>query len=127
MRRTRTNKNPPVFSHEFFIQNHADIVSCIAMVFVIGLMFQVSKFDISHCVSAAYGHLTTNQLFSCLRIVCPCLLICKSFFLYILPNPLSSIIGRCTGATGPDMIPARILRECSEELAPILLLSHPGI
>jgi len=28
-------------SHEFFIQNHADIVSCIAMVFVIGLMVQV--------------------------------------------------------------------------------------
>lgn len=41
MRRPRSTKNPPVFSHEFFIQNHADIVSCVAMVFVIGLMFQV--------------------------------------------------------------------------------------
>lgn len=41
MRRQRSTKNPPVFSHEFFIQNHADIVSCVAMVFVIGLMFQV--------------------------------------------------------------------------------------
>ncbi|CAL1280330.1 unnamed protein product [Larinioides sclopetarius] len=40
-RRTGT-KNPPIFSSEFFIQNHADIVSCIAMVFVIGLLFQVS-------------------------------------------------------------------------------------
>ncbi|KAL5013825.1 hypothetical protein ScPMuIL_008095 [Solemya velum] len=43
MRRPRTNKNPPIFSHEFFIQNHADIVSCVAMVFVIGLMFQATS------------------------------------------------------------------------------------
>lgn len=40
--RKNSNKNPPIFSHEFMIQNHADIVSCIAMVFVIGLMVQVS-------------------------------------------------------------------------------------
>jgi len=40
-RRTGT-KNPPIFSSEFFIQNHADIISCFAMVFVIGLLFQVS-------------------------------------------------------------------------------------
>jgi translocating chain-associated membrane protein 1 len=39
--RKSSNKNPPILSHEFFIQNHADIVSCIAMVFVIGLMVQV--------------------------------------------------------------------------------------
>ncbi|KAL8623721.1 hypothetical protein ACOMHN_004785 [Nucella lapillus] len=37
------NKNAPIFSQEFFIQNHADIVSCIAMVFVIGLMFQATS------------------------------------------------------------------------------------
>ncbi|XP_021344622.1 translocating chain-associated membrane protein 1-like, partial [Mizuhopecten yessoensis] len=42
MRRGRSTKNPPIFSHEFFIQNHADIVSCIAMVFVVGLMFQAT-------------------------------------------------------------------------------------
>merc|ERR1712106_971616 len=34
---------PPVLSHEFVIQNHADIVACVAMVFVVGLMFQVSS------------------------------------------------------------------------------------
>lgn len=39
--RKSSNKNPPIFSHEFVIQNHADIVSCVAMVFVIGLMVQV--------------------------------------------------------------------------------------
>lgn len=40
--RKKTNKNPPVLSHEFIIQNHADIVSCVAMVFLLGLMFEVS-------------------------------------------------------------------------------------
>ncbi|KAK6167765.1 hypothetical protein SNE40_021720 [Patella caerulea] len=41
--RRNKSKNPPIFSHEFVIQNHADIVSCVAMVFVIGLMFQVTS------------------------------------------------------------------------------------
>ncbi|KAJ2947882.1 hypothetical protein O0L34_g9670 [Tuta absoluta] len=36
----KSNKNPPIFSHEFVIQNHADIVSCVVMVFLIGLMVQ---------------------------------------------------------------------------------------
>lgn len=39
--RKKTNKNPPVLSHEFVVQNHADIVSCMAMVFLLGLMFEV--------------------------------------------------------------------------------------
>ncbi|XP_048385329.2 translocating chain-associated membrane protein 1 [Stegostoma tigrinum] len=38
----KKNKTPPVFSHEFIIQNHADIVSCVAMVFLLGLMFEVT-------------------------------------------------------------------------------------
>lgn len=37
----KSNKNPPIFSHEFVIQNHADIVSCVVMVFLVGLMVQV--------------------------------------------------------------------------------------
>ena len=41
----KDKKNPPILSHEFVIQNHADIVSCIAMVFVVGLMMQVSNDD----------------------------------------------------------------------------------
>ncbi|CAJ1082244.1 translocating chain-associated membrane protein 1 [Xyrichtys novacula] len=45
--RKKTNKNPPVLSHEFVIQNHADIVSCVAMVFLLGLIFEVtSKFAV---------------------------------------------------------------------------------
>jgi len=39
----KKTKNPPFFSHEFVIQNHADIVACVAMVFVLGLMFQMSS------------------------------------------------------------------------------------
>ncbi|BFZ21217.1 hypothetical protein BsWGS_24256 [Bradybaena similaris] len=42
-RRSKSSKNPPIFSSEFLIQNHADIVSCIAMVFIIGLMFQATS------------------------------------------------------------------------------------
>lgn len=40
--RKRSSKSPPVLSHEFILQNHADIVSCVAMVFLLGLMFEVS-------------------------------------------------------------------------------------
>jgi len=41
--RKTSNKNPPILSHEFVIQNHADIVSCVAMVFVVGLMVQATS------------------------------------------------------------------------------------
>nr|CAH7713297.1 unnamed protein product [Callosobruchus chinensis] len=41
--RKSSNKNPPILSHEFIIQNHADIVSCIAMVFVVGLMVHATS------------------------------------------------------------------------------------
>lgn len=43
MGRKSSNKNPPFLSHEFVIQNHADIVSCVAMVFVVGLMLQATN------------------------------------------------------------------------------------
>jgi translocating chain-associated membrane protein 1 len=36
------NKNVPYLSHEFVIQNHGDIVTCIMMVFTVGLMFQIT-------------------------------------------------------------------------------------
>ncbi|XP_018612174.1 translocating chain-associated membrane protein 1 [Scleropages formosus] len=43
----KKNKSPPVLSHEFVIQNHADMVSCVAMVILLGLMFEVTaKFAI---------------------------------------------------------------------------------
>ena len=33
--------SPPIFSHEFVIKNHADILSCLSMVVFVMLMFQV--------------------------------------------------------------------------------------
>ncbi|KXJ16752.1 translocating chain-associated membrane protein 1 [Exaiptasia diaphana] len=41
--RRKSGKNAPIFSHEFIITNHGDIVSCVCMVFMIGLMFQVTS------------------------------------------------------------------------------------
>jgi len=36
----KKSKNPPIMSHEFVIQNHADIVAVIAMIFMLGLMVE---------------------------------------------------------------------------------------
>lgn len=41
--RKSSSKNPPIFSHEFVIQNHGDIVSCVAMIFITGLMVQATS------------------------------------------------------------------------------------
>ncbi|KAF4022346.1 hypothetical protein G4228_014290 [Cervus hanglu yarkandensis] len=40
--RKKSSKSPPVLSHEFVLQNHADIVSCVAMLFLLGLMFEIT-------------------------------------------------------------------------------------
>lgn len=42
LRRPHNKEGPPVFSHEFVIQNHADIISCVCMVVFMGLIPQVS-------------------------------------------------------------------------------------
>lgn len=39
--------SPPVFSHDFVIQNHGDIMSCIVMFIVMGLFFQVAFSDLA--------------------------------------------------------------------------------
>lgn len=60
--RKKTNKNPPVLSHEFVIQNHADIVSCVAMVFLLGLMFEVtSKFAVLFITVQYNVTISTNE------------------------------------------------------------------
>lgn len=48
----KKNKSPPVLSHEFVIQNHADMVSCLAMIILLGLMFEVQ------CDRTGQGKLT---------------------------------------------------------------------
>ncbi|XP_035981124.1 translocating chain-associated membrane protein 1 [Fundulus heteroclitus] len=60
--RKKSNKNPPVLSHEFVIQNHADIVSCVAMVFLLGLMFEVtSKFAVFFITVQYNVTISTNE------------------------------------------------------------------
>jgi hypothetical protein len=54
-RRPGTAKNVPYLSHEFVIQNHGDIVTCVFMVFIVGLMFQVSAPLASLFVAPAYN------------------------------------------------------------------------
>ncbi|CAF1218020.1 unnamed protein product [Adineta steineri] len=51
-------KNPPIFSHDFIIQNHGDITSGILMVLAVGTIFQVTS---SYC-TAFFGpsHNITN-------------------------------------------------------------------
>lgn len=41
--RGRKGKASHFMSQEFIIQNHGDIVSCVCMFVMVGLMFQVSK------------------------------------------------------------------------------------
>lgn len=58
--RKSSSKNPPILSHEFFIQNHADVVSCIAMVFVIGLMVQITS-PFAYMFIAVHHNVTSQQ------------------------------------------------------------------
>lgn len=41
--RGKKGKSPPILSQEFVIQNHGDIVSCMCMLFMVGLMFQATQ------------------------------------------------------------------------------------
>ncbi|XP_035660121.1 translocating chain-associated membrane protein 1-like isoform X1 [Branchiostoma floridae] len=55
-RKVGSTKSPSVFSHEFVIQNHADIVSCVAMFMVVGLMFQVTQQTASLFITMQHNH-----------------------------------------------------------------------
>uniref|UniRef100_A0AAR2IJV4 TLC domain-containing protein n=1 Tax=Pygocentrus nattereri TaxID=42514 RepID=A0AAR2IJV4_PYGNA len=57
----KKNKSPPVLSHEFVIQNHADMVSCVAMIILLGLMFEVTaKFAIMF-ITVQYNVTQTSE------------------------------------------------------------------
>jgi len=57
------NKVVPYFSHEFVIQNHGDIVTCMCMVFIVGLMFQTTAPYASAFVAPKHNvtEITDNQ------------------------------------------------------------------
>ncbi|XP_040464503.1 translocating chain-associated membrane protein 1-like 1 isoform X2 [Falco naumanni] len=42
MRLRRKHKSPPVLSHEFVIQNHVDVVSCLVMSLLMGVVFEAT-------------------------------------------------------------------------------------
>jgi len=87
-RRGKTNKSPPIFSHEFIIQNHADIVSCVAMVLVIGLMFQVfmthllSYFPIRIAVYMVSSQTAVRDLLTC---TCTCKIMDRQLISFCRP------------------------------------------
>ena len=39
---TKTDKDPPIFSQEYLLQNQADLVSSLCLVIMSGLLFKVS-------------------------------------------------------------------------------------
>ncbi|XKL69340.1 hypothetical protein PGB90_007109 [Kerria lacca] len=51
----KSNKKPPVLSHEFIIQNHADIISCIMVVFVFGMLVPLTSSLCNSFVTLQYG------------------------------------------------------------------------
>ncbi|KAF6307354.1 translocation associated membrane protein 1 like 1 [Rhinolophus ferrumequinum] len=57
--RKKSAKNPPLLSHEFVLQNHADLVACVGMFFVLGLLFEgtaeasIAFLTLQHGVPAA--------------------------------------------------------------------------
>ncbi|XP_076662366.1 translocating chain-associated membrane protein 1 [Halictus rubicundus] len=57
--RKNSNKNPPILSHEFVIQNHGDIVSCVALIFVTGLMVQATS-PWAYTFIALHHNVTSN-------------------------------------------------------------------
>lgn len=75
-RKSSANKNLPILSHEFVIQNHADIVSCVAMVLVIGLMVQVSTtlpaIRIYRSTCNCFIFVVYSSRRRCLRCLSPC-------------------------------------------------------
>jgi len=54
----RKGKSPPFLSQDFIIQNHGDIVSCMCMVVMVGLMFKTTQ-PLAQLFIAAQHNITT--------------------------------------------------------------------
>ncbi|XP_065296599.1 translocating chain-associated membrane protein 1 isoform X1 [Dermacentor albipictus] len=92
LKRRTGSKNPPIFSHEFVIQNHADIVSCVAMLFVMGLLFQVTAPYAS--VFIAVHHNTTDGMETqgIVNYTYGAKDICLTFFYFLIAIVMHAII-----------------------------------
>ncbi|PIK37525.1 putative translocating chain-associated membrane protein 1-like [Apostichopus japonicus] len=81
-RRGATSKNPPIFSHEFVIQNHADIVSCLAMLILVGLMFQYNVTQMCQLKEIHRKRKIFKQFISSgMAILMPCSRLDKFYFI----------------------------------------------
>uniref|UniRef100_A0A3Q0QPE5 Zgc:113278 n=1 Tax=Amphilophus citrinellus TaxID=61819 RepID=A0A3Q0QPE5_AMPCI len=77
----KKNKSPPVLSHEFVIQNHADMVSCLAMIILLGLMFEVTaKFAIMFITVQYNVTQVLGELKFCILLFCPFTVVCFVLF-----------------------------------------------
>uniref|UniRef100_UPI00398F49BC translocating chain-associated membrane protein 2-like n=1 Tax=Pristiophorus japonicus TaxID=55135 RepID=UPI00398F49BC len=56
----KRSKSYPFLSQEFVIQNHADIVSCLVVLVLIGLMFEVTAKTAFMFISPQYNISTTT-------------------------------------------------------------------
>jgi len=53
-RKPEKKDNPPVLSNDWIIQNHGDIAACVAVFFVLGLMFQTTKKAANYFIALQY-------------------------------------------------------------------------
>ena len=60
-RQSHTKPSPPVFSQEFVIQNHADIISVVCIIILLGLMFQPTNQLANLFVSPQYIENASNH------------------------------------------------------------------
>lgn len=73
LRRPNNKESPPVFSHEFVIQNHADIISCVCMVIFMGLIPQVQNYiDHGLHVMQMWACITAHGALVCVHVHVEC-------------------------------------------------------
>ncbi|XP_073993372.1 translocating chain-associated membrane protein 1 isoform X3 [Rhodnius prolixus] len=90
--RKSSNKNPPFFSHEFVIQNHADIVSCVALLFVIGLMIQATSPYAYMFIALHHNSTEQTSAESVVRYTYGLKDICVTFFYFLICIVIHAII-----------------------------------
>ncbi|KAK9505911.1 hypothetical protein O3M35_009876 [Rhynocoris fuscipes] len=90
--RKSSNKNPPFFSHEFVIQNHADIVSCVALLFVVGLMIQATSPYAYMFIALHHNSTEQTNVESVVRYTYGLKDVCVTFFYFLICIVIHAII-----------------------------------
>merc|ERR1712131_494899 len=61
-RKPEKKDNPPVLSNDWIIQNHGDIAACVAVFFVLGLMFQTTKKAANYFIALQYAQIDEEKV-----------------------------------------------------------------